>query len=149
MSPTLALARAELTMLTRNRAAALAYVTGTVPAHPALVALAMLLGAALGCAAAFVTAAFTRTAEAANITMLPVLAALLGGGIWALTTAPGEITWAMRASGGKALAELVRLGWSGLDGGAVGAGSSVLALLALTAGAVLVARRTFRWEPRS
>ncbi len=134
--------------------AATAYATGTVPARPALLALAVVLGGALGCAVAFVTAAFTRTVEAANITMIPAVAALAAGGIWTITAGPGEAAWLMLATGGGALAQLVRLGWhgpangGGLEAHLAAAGPSVLMLLALTAVAVLVALRTFRWEPR-
>ncbi len=133
--------------------AATAYATGSTPEHPALLALATALGGAVACAMAFVTAAFTRNVEAANITPIPSLVALLGGGFWAMSADPGEASWAMLATGGGALAELVRLGWAGPSAGAAGsplaaAGPSVLALAALTTVAVTVALRTFRWESR-
>ncbi|MCP2251711.1 ABC-2 type transport system permease protein [Prauserella aidingensis] len=127
----------------------LAYATSSIPAHPVLLVLAVVLAGALGCAVAFVTAAFTRTVEATNFTLLPVLVALAGGGVWA-TAAAGEVTWAMRATGGGAVAELVHLGWGGSETRALTAAApSVLVLLALIVGTTLLARRYFRWEPRN
>lgn len=129
--------------------AATAHATGARPSHPVLLALAIALAAALGCAMAFVTAAFTRGVEAASITVIPSMAALLGGGVWAMGAGPGEASWAMLATGGGALAELVRLGWDGpAGGGFLAAGPSVLVLAGLTAATVMVALRTFRWEAR-
>lgn len=134
--------------------AASGYSFDAVPAQPALLVIAVVLAAALGCAVAFVTAAFTRTPETAQITLFPALAALIGGGLWALSAPAGEITWRMRVTGGGALTELVRVGWEGpAGGGGVGAalaasGPSALVLLGLAVAASLVAARAFRWQAR-
>lgn len=130
------------------------YAFDTVPAQPIVLAVAVGLAAALGCAVAFVTAAYTRTVEAAQITMLPAVAAILGGGFWAVLTPAGAITWQMRVTGGGALTELVRLGWDGPGSGTglaaalASAGPSVLALVGLSAALTVIAARTFRWRAR-
>ena len=134
--------------------AATGYAMNTVPARPALLVIALILAAVLGCAVAFVTAAFTRTVEAAQITLFPALSALLGGGFWVLTVPADTITWPMRATGGGALTELLRIGWNGAAEGQgsatslVAAGPSVLALIGLSAALIVVAGRVFRWQAR-
>lgn len=104
---------------------------------------------------AVVAAAVTRSVGTAEITLLPVLAAPIGGGIWALLTPLAEITWRMRVSGGGALTELVRLGWDGPADGAglaaalSAAGPSLAVLVGLVAVLVVIAVRNFRWHPRA
>ena len=85
---------------------------------------------------------------------LPLFAGLLGGGIWATLVPIGEISWRMRATGGGALTELVRIAWQGPAEGsgpvaAMGAAApSLLVLLGLTGVLVVAASCTFRWNPR-
>lgn len=129
--------------------------TGSAPDRPVVLALAVVLGGGLAGALAFVTAALTRTVEAVSLTVLPAVGALLGGGLWTTTASAGQITWAMRVTGGGAIVELTRLGWSGpTAGGGSGAllaaaGPPVAALAALIAAGLLAAAATFRWHARS
>ncbi len=144
--PLVGLTAAQATILL----AATAVATGTAPAQPALLAVGGLLGGALGAALGFAAAALTRTVEAASVTTLPALIPLIGGAVWT-TTQAGPATWPMRATGGGALTELVRLSWNGPHATTPtqpGPVPAVLVLLALTAAIGLVAARTFRWHAR-
>lgn len=124
------------------------------PSQPAWLLLAAVLATILGGTAAIVAAAYARTTDGAAVVALPIFAAFFGGGIWATLVPLGEVTWRMRATGGGALTELVRIGWegppteAGVVAAAAAAGPSVLAVLALTGVLAVAATRTFRWNPR-
>ena len=133
---------------------ALAIALQDPPAQPGWLVPAVVLATVLGGAGATLAAAFARSTEAATTVALPLLAALLGGGIWATLVPLGEITWSMRATGGGALTEIVRIAWQGPpDGSGITAAAdalvpSVAVLLGLTAVLVAAATATFRWNPR-
>lgn len=133
---------------------ALAIALDQAPVQPFWLVLAVVLATTLGGTAATFTAAFARTTESASMVALPIFAALLGGGIWATFVPLGEVTWRMRATGGGALTELVRIGWEGPADGAgfvaaaAAAGPSLLVLVALTVVLAVAGTRTFRWNPR-
>lgn len=131
--------------------AALAVATGSAPTQPGVLVLAIVLASATGCALAFVVASLTRSVEAVNMTVLPVLLALIGGGLWAATAATGSVTWLMRVTGGGALVELVRIGWGASELKAVlpEVGSSLVVLVAIAGGAALLVSRIFRWGARA
>ncbi|MCD4523817.1 ABC transporter permease [Nocardioides sp. cx-173] len=125
------------------------------PTNLPLYLVAVLVCAVLFVAFAFWTAAWTRTAEAAQMTSLPVITlALLGTITPALPQRYAEIVERTPAG---ALEQLVRLSWFGEDDARtvgsldtwVAAGEPVLVLLAWTAGAVWLAGRSLRWEPRT
>lgn len=127
-----------------------AVATGDVPAAPWLLAVAAAVGSVLACALAFVTAAYTRTVEAAMISLSPGLLALFGGAVWTLSTPVAEVTRQQLATGGGAVAQLARLAWEGGGTGALlaDAAPALAVLAALSAAAVVAAARVFRWEPR-
>jgi len=133
---------------------ALAIALDDPPALPAWLLLAAVLATALGSTAAIVAAAYARTTDGAAVVALPIFAALFFGGVWATFVPLEGITWQMRATGGGALTELVRIGWEGPTDGAgivaaaTAAGPSLLVLLALTVVLAITATRTFRWNPR-
>lgn len=123
----------------------------------------MLAGAAGGVVVFVLLAAacapFTRTAEAAQVTTLPVLlACLLGSMLYpVLDDAPGAVSVLLRALPLTPVVDLLRLGWLGTTGdaapvgfaGAFGAALPPAAIIAAWIGVGLVAvRRSFRWEPR-
>ncbi|MGW0712355.1 ABC transporter permease [Streptomyces sp. NPDC002643] len=114
-----------------------------------LAVLGVLLGIVLCVALAAVTAAFSRTAESAQVTSLPVVfVSALASGI----TVPLEVL-PERAAGICELlplspaVTLVRGGWTG-DLSAYEALGAFATGLAWTVLAVFAVRRWFRWEPR-
>ncbi|CAM5287911.1 MULTISPECIES: ABC transporter permease [Streptomyces] len=119
------------------------------PSAPHLVLLGLLLGLVMCGALAAVTAAFTRTAESAQVTGLPLMfLSMLGSGI----TVPLEMLPDRLASFCELLPltpviTLVRGGWTG-DLSGYDALGAVATALAWTVIAVFAVRRWFRWEPR-
>jgi ABC-2 type transport system permease protein len=114
-----------------------------LPSRPWLLVPALVLGSVMSASIALATAAFTASAELAQITVTPFFFAAIAGATWVIS-AEGETLLKMLAPGG-ALAALARGAW---DGG----GMPLLACAALvgwTAAGALVARRFFRWEPRT
>ncbi|WP_217546112.1 ABC transporter permease [Streptomyces sp. GbtcB6] len=119
------------------------------PEAPYLTLLGLVLGLLTSAALAALTAAFTRTAESAQVTALPlVFVSMLGSGI----AVPADALPDRVAEVGELLplspaVRLVRAGWTGElspDQTLV----SVLTALAWTVVAVFAVRRWFRWEPR-
>lgn len=106
---------------------------------------------------AFWTAAWTRNAEAAQMTSLPVILLAIGGQLGAAL--PEQARRWVDLTPGAALTDLVRTAWFGLADGATtrtldlaatwGEAALPLAvLLAWTVLAVAIAARSLRWEPR-
>ncbi|MBT0773299.1 ABC transporter permease [Kineosporia sp. J2-2] len=131
-----------------------------MPVNIALFAVGCLLAAVMFAALAYWTAAWTRSAEAAQLTSMPVIIlASLGPFVSAgVSDAVREI---VSYTPGAALTELVRVAWFGFDGhdaatstldlaGTWGAAAQPLAVTAAwTVLAVLLASRSLRWEPRA
>ncbi|GAA4060564.1 ABC transporter permease [Nonomuraea soli] len=119
---------------------------GQLPGRPLLLLAAALTAAVTWGAFAFLTAAFTRTPEAAQITTAPVYLLLFGGMFWVLNTPVDAVSLPQLLVPGGAISQLIRLSWDG----PVGTAPLTLALCAaIAAAAVAVAVRTFRWEPRA
>ncbi len=124
------------------------------PTQPAWLVAAALLAAALSAAASTLASGLARTSDAASIVALPLVGALIGGAMWTTFVPLDEVTWPMRATGGGALAELVRIGWdgpaqgSGLATSLTAAAPSLLVLAGLSIVLGLAATRTFRWRTR-
>ena len=128
------------------------------PLNPLVYVGAAVLSVVLFAALAFWTAAWTRNAEAAQLTSLPVvLLALLGQVSPGL---PADVQRVVEWTPGAAMTELVRTGWFGfgepgvertLDaaGTWAAAGQPVLVLVGWTALAVWLAARSQHWEPRT
>ncbi|GHB01415.1 MULTISPECIES: ABC transporter permease [Streptomyces] len=121
----------------------------SAPAAPHLLVLGLVTGSLLLVACAALTAAFTRTAESAQLTFLPfMLVTIAGSGLFlpreVLPGAAADISAWLPFS---PVMDLLRGGWTG-DLGFVDQGRPVLAALAWTAVAALGVRRWFRWSPR-
>ena len=137
---------------------------GGIPVNVLLIAAALVGGAALFAALALITSAFTRNAEAAQITSLPVILLAMLGSSLLRDVVPESLADVVALTPMAAVSDLLNLGWFGTTsvgdaaGGAdsVGfastfaeAGQPALVMLAWIAGSVLIARTHFRWEPRS
>jgi ABC-2 type transport system permease protein len=124
-----------------------AWETGTAPAHPGLLVLAFANGAITMTAIGFLTASFTKTPEAAQITVLPGMVVLMIGTFWALAPMDGPRGVLRSAIPGAALTELATAAWDGgLDFASTAQPIALSTLVAVAA--VLVAARLFRWQPR-
>jgi ABC-2 type transport system permease protein len=111
---------------------------------------------------AYWTAAWTRNAEAAQLTSLPLILLVSVG---PLTAAIPDLSDPLREllslTPGAAMSDLVRAGWFGLDGPTATdptltaaatwgqAAEPLRVIAAWTVLAVVLARRSMRWEPRT
>lgn len=126
-----------------------------LPANGVLLALAAVLVAVAFAALAFWTAAWTKNAEAAQLTSMPVILVAVVGSLVAIL--PDRARSVLEWTPGAALDALVRLGWFGQDteGAAVSfadsfttAAQPLATLVVWAVGAAWLAARAMRWEPR-
>ncbi|OZD00961.1 ABC transporter permease [Rhodococcus sp. 06-235-1A] len=132
---------------------------GPVPTNVLLVAVALLGGAALFAALALITSAFTRNAEAAQITSLPVILIAMIGSSLLRGVLPDSFSRVVEPTPMAAVSDLLNLGWFGTTtpgDASIGfastfaeAGMPLVVMLAWIVGSLLIARTHFRWEPRS
>lgn len=119
------------------------------PEAPALLVLGLLLGLLLTVTAAAATAAYTGTAEAAQMTPMPLMLVsfLLSGVLVPRETLPDQVADAAGFLPFTPVMDLVRGGWTGgLD--PARALQAVGVAVAWTALAGWTVRGRFRWEPR-
>lgn len=156
----MALPGALLTLVAAVLAVPVALLAGfDLPLNALMLVVALVLAIITFAAFAIWTASWTKTAEAAQLTSGPImLLALAGTFAPAVPEAVGN--W-LALTPGAAVGDLVAVTWFGIDG--AGADSTVLAfsetfgaclaplgvLLAWAAIAVVLARRSMRWEPRA
>ncbi|MGW7259785.1 ABC transporter permease [Streptomyces sp. NPDC054834] len=119
------------------------------PEAPYLTVLGLLLGLVLSAALAALTASFTRTAESAQVTALPlVFVSMMGSGIAIPTEVmPDRLTSVCELLPLSPAVRLVRAGWTG-ELSAYEALGALATTLAWTVVAVFAVGRWFRWEPR-
>ncbi|MGW4274515.1 ABC transporter permease [Streptomyces seoulensis] len=119
------------------------------PHAPRLAVAGLLLGLVLAVALAAVTSAFTRTAESAQVTAIPlVLASMMGSGVMVpLELLPDGVARFCALLPLTPVITLVRGGWTGQLSGVEALRALALAL-AWTAAAGFAVRRWFRWDPR-
>ncbi|WP_329463993.1 ABC transporter permease [Streptomyces sp. NBC_01431] len=120
-----------------------------VPGTVWLAAVGLLLGMGLMGALAAATAALTKSAEAAQIAVLPLMmVSILGSGmVVPLDTLPDQLAAVCEMLPLTPVIGLIRDGWTT----GTGAGDVLRELLVMvvwTFIAVLVVRKRFRWEPR-
>ncbi|WP_447007021.1 ABC transporter permease [Saccharothrix isguenensis] len=114
-----------------------------MPSRPDLLALALVGGTAISCAAGVCTSGLTGTAELAQITTAPFFFALIAGGL--MGTAGGQDAWVFLVPG-SGLGTLTQAAWGGSTEHVLGA---VLSVAAWTAVATALSTRFFRWDPRT
>ncbi len=133
-----------------------------LPVNPVLYAGAVVAATGMFVALAYWTAAWTRSAESAQLTSLPIILLAAAG---PLTVSIPDMSDALRTilerTPGAAMTELVRVGWFGLDGPTADettlslaetwsqAGPPLLVIAGWTALAVVLAKRSMQWEPRA
>ena len=133
-----------------------------LPVNPLLYAALAVMVTVMFSAFAYWTAAWTKNAEAAQLTSMPVIGlASLGALANAIPEMSDRLRDILSLTPGAAISDLVRIGWLGLDGpgadeatltiaGTWGpAAGPLLVMAAWICVAVLVARRSMRWEPRT
>ena len=133
-----------------------------LPVNPILYAALAVMAVVMFSAFAYWTAAWTKNAEAAQLTSLPlIILASIGPLTNTIPDMPDRLRDILSLTPGAAISDLVRNGWFGFEG--PGATEPTLALaetwghaaepLAVTAAwtllAVALARRSMRWEPRT
>ena len=122
-------------------------VVSDTPANIALLALAIVATFVMMLALGMATAGLTSSAERAQITTLPISLGVVATAIWVAASGTESLTLLKRLLPGGAATELVVHAW---DGG-FPIGDSLLLLaptVAWVGGAVVLATRFFRWEPR-
>ncbi|QOV47640.1 ABC transporter permease [Streptomyces chromofuscus] len=119
------------------------------PPAPHLAVVGVLLGLVLCGALAAVTATFTRTAESAQVTSLPLLfVSMLGSGVAIpLELLPDRLAAVCELLPLTPVITLVRGAWTGELPASEALGAVAVALV-WTAVAVFAVQRWFRWEPR-
>ncbi len=133
-----------------------------LPVNRLLYAALALLAVTMFTAFAYWTAAWTRNAEAAQLTSLPIILLTSVGPLTnTIPDMPDGLREVLSRTPGAAMSDLVRSGWFGLDGpGATEAtltfaetwsqaAEPLLVMAAWTFLAVSLARRSLRWEPRT
>jgi ABC-2 type transport system permease protein len=130
----------------------------SAPLNPVIYLVAVAASCVLFVAFAFWTAAWTRTAEAAQMTSLPVILLAVVGQMVAVF--PDSVQRWVELTPGAAITSLVRSSWFGLelDGTErsldlgqtwAAAGQPLLVLVGWTVLAVWLAARSLQWEPRT
>ncbi|WP_330235965.1 ABC transporter permease [Streptomyces sp. NBC_00566] len=144
--PALALGLAQALLLCAGCAALLHL---GLPKAPHLALLGLLTGLVTSAALAALTSTFTRSAESAQVTALPVVfASMLGSGIMVpIEAMPDRLARICEFLPLSPAVRLVRGAWTGHLSAYEALGASAAAL-AWAAVAVFAARRWFRWEPR-
>ncbi|MBT2397265.1 ABC transporter permease [Streptomyces sp. ISL-100] len=120
-----------------------------VPADPLWVVVGVALGLAVAGTMAAATTAFTRSAEGAQITIMPVMlvSMVASGVVVPLELLPDKVASVCELLPLSPVVELVRGGWTG-QLGAYEALGAVATAVAWTVLSVFAVQRWFRWEPR-
>jgi ABC-2 type transport system permease protein len=133
-----------------------------LPINPVLYLVALVAVAIMFTALAYWTAAWTRSAESAQLSSLPIIfLASAGPFTMAIPDLSDRLRSLIESTPGAAMAELVRAGWFGLDGPTADettlsfaetwshGAQPLLVIVGWTAIGFVLARRSMRWEPRA
>lgn len=117
------------------------------PKSIGLLVIAVLAGATMFAGLAMATSAFTKSAEQAQVTTMPLVIASIAGALLVTLEDAARFAWLGRLLPGGAIVELITRAWAGTAWAS--AWPTLLALGAWTVIGVAVATRLFKWEPRS
>lgn len=127
--------------------ALISLIGGHAPANPWPLLLVVLAGGVISAALAFVTAGFTRNAEAAQITSMPISVFALVSMLQVVEMMPERVTEIMDRTPFTILNRLIDYSWTGTAQSlAAELSNSLLILLAWVVACVWWAARTMRWE---
>jgi ABC-2 type transport system permease protein len=155
----LALPGLVVAMTTSSLAVPIAVALGQdPPVNPVLYALTVVVTLLLFVSLACWTAAWTRNAEAAQLTSMPIIVLVVLGQV--ANAFPENVRRWTDLTPGAAVDDLVRISWFGLQADKLdqtltlsdtwaAAGEPLLVLTAWAVLATVLARRSMRWEPRS
>ena len=118
-----------------------------LPENIGLLVVAVLAGAIMFAGLAVATSAFTKSAEQAQVTTMPLMIASIAGALLVTVNAAAHFVWLGRLLPGGAIVELITRAWAGTASANVL--PALLALGAWTCIGVAIATRLFKWEPRS
>lgn len=146
-------------LLTVVIAAIIAVLGGGLPANPLLIVAALGGGAAMFAALALITSTFTRNAEAAQITSLPIILIAMAGSSFLRGIVPESVDSVIDLTPMAAVLDLVNLGWIGTtdpDSTPLAFADTfepalipMLVVAAWIVGSIVIAKTHFRWEPRA
>ena len=133
-----------------------------LPVNVLLYVVGAVLTVVMFSAFAFWTAAWTKSAESAQLTSLPIIFIVSFGPLFtSISGLPDWLRDLAELTPGSAMGELVRVGWFGLDGPDAtkttldfaetwsAAAEPLIVIVAWTLIAISLAKRSMRWEPRS
>lgn len=110
-------------------------------------------------ALALITSTFTRNAEAAQITSLPIILLAMAGTSFMRDIAPDSLAPVIDLTPIAAVLDLVNLGWIGTTDPTTDSLSfaqtfspalqPLLVIAAWIVGSIVIAKTHFRWEPRA
>ena len=125
----------------------LAASASSLPVHPWLLVLVVLLVDLMFVGFALATAGITNSPEHAQVTTIPLFFVTVGVPFWVAITGSTDLAWLKNALPGGAIPALMTTAW---EGGDLARGALLLLpTLAWTVVAFLAAKVMFRWEPRS
>ncbi|MDJ0360275.1 ABC transporter permease [Rhodococcus sp. H29-C3] len=146
-------------VLTVAVAAIIVILGGSLPTNPILLIVGFAGGAALFAALALITSTFTRNAEAAQITSLPIMLVAMAGTSFLRGIVPDSVHSLIDLTPMAAVLDLVNLGWIGStdpDSTPLAFADTfspammpLLVVAAWIVGSIVIAKTHFRWEPRS
>lgn len=126
----------------------LALLSGGAPRQPVLVILAVTLGIALCWGLALLTSVFTRNAEAAQMTSMPVAFMIMFSAATTRASFPEGLSDRMQYTPFAAVADLVHGGWSGTYSSPSEWARPLLILAAWTVGCCWAGAARMRWDER-
>jgi ABC-2 type transport system permease protein len=146
-------------VLTLAVGAIIAVLGGGLPVNPILLVAGFGGGAALFAALALITSTFTRNAEAAQITSLPIILVAMAGTSFLRGIVPESVDTVIDLTPMAAVLDVVNLGWLGTtdpDSAALAFADTfspalkpILVIAAWIVGSIVIAKTHFRWEPRA